>query len=96
MRYTDENKTNLFQHYNQIVIPYPKALTQARFDYNGSIDYQVTPDTMLYGSVATGFRSPGFNPRISTIGQLVAVPGGEGEELRDRLEDGPCWITACA
>jgi iron complex outermembrane recepter protein len=88
VRYTDENKTNLFQHYNQIVIPYPKALTAARFDYNGSIDYQVTPGTMLYGSVATGFRSPGFNPRISTVGQLVAVPGEKGTnyELGSKMD----------
>jgi iron complex outermembrane receptor protein len=78
VRYTDENKTNLFQHYGQIVIPFPKSLTQARFDYNGTIDYQIVPDTMVYGSVATGFRSPGFNPRISTVGQLVAVPGEKG------------------
>ncbi len=78
VRYTDENKTNLFQHYNQIVIPYPKALTQARFDYSASVDYQVTRGKMLYASVATGFRSPGFNPRISTPGQLVAVPGEKG------------------
>jgi iron complex outermembrane recepter protein len=78
VRYTDENKTNLFQHYGQVVIPYPKGLTEARFDYSGSIDYQITPDKMLYTSVATGFRSPGFNPRISTPGQLVAVPGEKG------------------
>jgi iron complex outermembrane receptor protein len=78
VRYTDENKTNLFQHYNQIVVPYPKAISAARFDYNGSVDFHINPDTMLYGSVATGFRSPGFNPRISTIGQLVEVPGEKG------------------
>jgi len=77
VRYTDEGKTNLFQHYNQIVVPYPKGLTQSRFDYNGSIDFQATRDLMVYGSVATGFRSPGFNPRISTLGQLVEVPGEE-------------------
>jgi iron complex outermembrane recepter protein len=78
VRYTDENKTNLFQHYGQIVIPYPKAISAARFDYNGSLDYQITKDMMVYGSVATGFRSPGFNPRISTAGQLVEVPGEKG------------------
>ena len=88
VRYTDENKTNLFQHYNQVVEPYPKALSAARFDYNASVDYQVTPDMMLYGSVATGFRSPGFNPRISTPGQLVAVPGEKGRnyEIGSKLD----------
>ena len=75
VRYTDELKSNLFQHYNQIVVPYPKGISASRFDYNGSVDFLATWDVLLYGTVATGFRSPGFNPRISTVGQLVEVPG---------------------
>ena len=35
----------------------------------------MTKDILLYGSVATGFRSPGFNPRISTVGQLTGFRG---------------------
>jgi len=75
VRYTDENKGNLFQHYGQIVVPGWKEISASRFDYSGTVNFQLDPGTMLYGSVATGFRSPGFNPRISTIGQLVEVPG---------------------
>jgi iron complex outermembrane recepter protein len=77
VRYTDEGKTNTFQHYGQIVVPYPKGIKADRTDYNASLDFQATQDILVYGSVATGFRSPGFNPRISTIGQLVEVPGEE-------------------
>lgn len=85
VRYTDETKTNLFQHYSSyppdsVVIPYPKGLSQSRFDYNGSVNEQVTKDILFYESVATGFRSPGFNPRISTVGQLTAVPGEEATQ----------------
>jgi len=85
VRYTDETKTNLFQHYSSyppdsVVIPYPKGLSQSRFDYNASVNEQVTKDILFYESVATGFRSPGFNPRISTVGQLTVVPGEEATQ----------------
>ncbi|MDB6043458.1 MAG: hypothetical protein JWM63_2009 [Gammaproteobacteria bacterium] len=88
VRHTDERKSNLFQHYNQIVLPYPKGISAARFDYNGSVDFQATRDLLFYGSVATGFRSPGFNPRPSTVGQLVEVPGEQGinYELGAKME----------
>lgn len=80
VRYTDELKSNLFQHVNEIpfesvVVPFPKGLSSARWDYNGSINFQAAKDILFYGSVATGFRSPGFNPRIFTAGQLQEVPG---------------------
>jgi iron complex outermembrane recepter protein len=80
VRYTDELKSNLFQHYNEIpsesvIVPFPKGISAARFDWSGSIDFQMTPTVLFYGSIATGFRSPGFNPRIFTAGQLQEVPG---------------------
>ena len=80
VRYTNENKTNAFAHVNQIpaqsiVLPFPVAISQSRTDYSGSVNFQATKDVLLYGSVATGFRSPGFNPRIFTPGQLGEVPG---------------------
>ena len=79
-RYTNEDKTNSFAHVNQIptqtiVLANPVEISQSRTDYSGSLNFQVTPDVLLYGSVATGFRSPGFNPRIFTAGQLGEVPG---------------------
>ena len=80
LRYTDENKVNVFSHVNEypaqsIVAPFPKALSSSRFDYSGSINFQATDSILFYGSAATGFRSPGFNPRPFTVGQLQEVPG---------------------
>ncbi|MGC1457747.1 MAG: TonB-dependent receptor [Steroidobacteraceae bacterium] len=80
VRYTDENKANVFDHVNEypadsIVVPNPKTLSSSRFDYSGSVNFQATNDILFYGSTATGFRSPGFNPRPFTVGQLQEVPG---------------------
>jgi iron complex outermembrane receptor protein len=78
VRYTNEQKTNLFNHVNEFPaqsILANKAISQSRFDYSGSINFQATKDMLFYGSVATGFRSPGFAPRIFTAGQLAEVPG---------------------
>jgi iron complex outermembrane receptor protein len=33
-----------------------------------SVDYQLTPDAMIYGRVAKGFKSGGFNGRANTAG----------------------------
>ena len=80
VRDTKEDKTNSFDHVNQIpsqtiVLANPVDISQSRVDYSGSLNFQATKDILLYGSVATGFRSPGFNPRIFTAGQLGEVPG---------------------
>ena len=80
VRYTSEDKTNTFQHYGQIVLTEPKTAAADRWDYNATVDFQINPDMMIYGSYATGFRSPGFVPRISTIGQLVMVPAEEANQ----------------
>jgi iron complex outermembrane receptor protein len=80
VRYTDESKSNIFDHVNEypsqsIILPGPKDLSSTRFDYSGSLNFQATDDVLFYGSTATGFRSPGFNPRPFTIGQVQEVPG---------------------
>ena len=77
LRYTDEFKTNLFQHYGQIVFPAPKSFTAKRTDWNADIGFQATQDLYFYAEAASGFTSPGFNPRISTVGQLKEVSGQE-------------------
>jgi iron complex outermembrane receptor protein len=38
----------------------------------GSIDYQVTPSTMLYARVAKGFKSGGFNGRANSATEATA------------------------
>lgn len=77
LRYTDETKTNRFQHFGQIVVATPLEFGDSRLDYNVVLDYKLTDNLFLYGTVASGFRSPGVNPRISTVGQLQSVPGEE-------------------
>ena len=77
LRYTNEFKTNLFQNFGQFVFPEPKSFTATRYDWNADIDYQMTKDVFLYAEAASGFTSPGFVPRISTIGQLKQIDGQE-------------------
>jgi iron complex outermembrane recepter protein len=88
LRYTDEEKTNLFQHFGQIVVPDPLEFGDSRLDYNVVLDYRVTDALFFYGTVGSGFRSPGVNPRISTVGQLKSVPGEEAinYEIGAKLE----------
>ena len=76
-RYTDEDKTNDFRHYNQIVVPNTLEFGDSRVDYKVGLDFRATDNLFFYGQVATGFRSPGVTPRIFTIGQLQPLPGEE-------------------
>jgi iron complex outermembrane recepter protein len=40
--------------------------------WRGAIDYQITPDTMVYGSVSRGVRSGGFNNVLDILtGQVI-------------------------
>ncbi len=41
------------------------------------VDYKFTDQIFAYASIASGFRSPGVTPRISTIGQLQPITGEE-------------------
>jgi iron complex outermembrane receptor protein len=77
LRYTDEKKTNTFDHRGQIVIADPLHFGDSRMDYNVVLDFKATDSLFFYGTVASGFRSPGVNPRISTPGQLQSVSGEE-------------------
>jgi iron complex outermembrane receptor protein len=88
LRYTDEKKTNEFNHIGQIVVAEPLRFGDSRLDYNVVVDLKATDDLFFYGAVASGFRSPGVNPRISTPGQLQPVTGEEAVnyELGAKLE----------
>jgi iron complex outermembrane receptor protein len=76
-RYTDEDKTNDFRHFGQIVVPNTLEFGDSRVDYKVGVDFRATDALFFYGQVATGFRSPGVTPRIFTIGQLQPLPGEE-------------------
>jgi iron complex outermembrane receptor protein len=77
LRYTDENKTNRFNHIGQLVVATPLNFGDSRIDYNAVVDYKFTDEMFGYASVSTGFRSPGVTPRISTVGQLQSITGEE-------------------
>jgi iron complex outermembrane receptor protein len=42
-----------------------------RVDYRVSVDYRIIPELMVYGSVATGFKGGGSNPRPFNADQLI-------------------------
>jgi iron complex outermembrane receptor protein len=78
-RYSDETKTNLFQHIGLVPI------TNVDFggkhsDYMIGLDYQATDRLFFYGQTATGFQSAGVTPRVFTLGQIQSLPG---EEVRN-------------
>jgi iron complex outermembrane receptor protein len=49
-----------------------------KWDYRAALSYHVTPDVMLYGSVSTGFKGGGTNPRPFFASQAI---GFDPEEL---------------
>jgi iron complex outermembrane recepter protein len=77
LRYTDESKTNTFQHFGQIVVPEPLSFGGSRTDWKAGVEFRVTENVYLYTQAATGFTSEGATPRIFTIGQLRSIPGEE-------------------
>ena len=91
-RYTDEDKNAvvLNRGYTDDTYSVPTA-TVAEFDKTinfkntspkVSLDYQVTPDIMVYGSASRGFKSGGFNIRA----QATAVPRS-AEPFDDEVVD---------
>jgi iron complex outermembrane receptor protein len=73
-RYSDVQKSYAFDHLPFLLIPQPIPANLRRFDWKLGADYKFTDDLMVYSQVATGFRSPGFNPRPFTARQLVPIP----------------------
>jgi len=42
-----------------------------RFDYRVAVDYRFNPELLIYGSIATGFKGGGVNPRPYRAEQVV-------------------------
>jgi len=77
-RYTDETKTYAFDHSPYLLVPGELEYGSSHFDWKASADYRFNPSVMVYGSIATGFRSDGAQPRPFTPGQQrVPVPAEE-------------------
>jgi iron complex outermembrane receptor protein len=88
-RYTDEEKTNTFDHgpaLNRSDVPL--VFGDSRTDWKLSLDFQVNDSVFLYAQEATGFTSESATPRIFTVGQLMALKGEElvSEEIGAKLQ----------
>ena len=77
LRYSDESKTNTFQHFGLVVLPGPLDFGSTHTSYKVDLDYQATDRVFLYGSVSDGFSSAGVTPRVFTPEQVQALPGDE-------------------
>jgi iron complex outermembrane receptor protein len=71
-RYSSDKKHDLND--NTIVV-LPVESDQNHFDWRAGLDFQVTPDVLLYTSASTGYRPPAFNPRPFQPTQFVPVQG---------------------
>jgi len=77
-RYTDEKKTYAFDHSPYLLVPGELQYGSSHFDWKVSANYRFNPAVMIYGTVSTGFRSDGAQPRPFTPGQQrVPVPAEE-------------------
>ncbi len=88
-RYTDEEKTNTFDHgpaLNRSDVPL--IFGDSRSDWKVSVDFQLNDTMFLYAQAATGFTSDAATPRIFTVGQLMALQGEElvSNEIGAKLE----------
>jgi iron complex outermembrane recepter protein len=73
LRYTNEDKSYTFDHGPSLLIALPAVGKNKRVDWNATINYKLDPNLFVYASAATGFRSPAFNPRPFTVGQLQPI-----------------------
>lgn len=77
MRYTDEQRTLIFDQPPVLSVERPGVSSATSFDWRASIDYNLSAESMLFASVATGYRSGGINPRPWTAGQVLPFPQEE-------------------
>jgi iron complex outermembrane recepter protein len=74
IRQTDETKTFDFDHSPFLKIPIPLNYGSKHFDWKAAVDFKLSENKMVYGSVSTGFRSDGAQPRPFVASQLTSVP----------------------
>lgn len=83
LRYTDEEKTIAVRYTNPLsgvtftnaaleTLGYPTQLDERQWTPKVGLQYQFTPDVMAYASATNGFKSGGWNARVSDPRFLVA------------------------
>ncbi|MBC2777175.1 TonB-dependent receptor [Parasphingopyxis marina] len=75
-RYSDDTKDTFFNN-GQGGIAQRVLVADNHFDWRVGLDYQVTPDVLIYGSAASGYRPGAFNPRPFQASQLQPVAAEE-------------------
>jgi iron complex outermembrane recepter protein len=73
LRYSHDSKDVQFDN---TFVQAPINISYHHTDWKAALDYQINSDTLIYGSAATGYRPPAYNPRPFTPAQAVQV-GGE-------------------
>ncbi|MXO67091.1 TonB-dependent receptor [Altericroceibacterium endophyticum] len=105
LRYSDDKKVVDFNSINDGTPPgqtefvaggvstiFDITIATKRWDWKAGIDYELTPDVLVYASAGSGYRLPGFNARPSQPGQegqtageaLISYEIGAKAELLDR------------
>jgi iron complex outermembrane recepter protein len=77
VRETSEDKTFAFDHTNYLTVAVPLEYGKKHFDWKVAANFKFAPSSMVYGSISTGFRSDGAQPRPFIPDQLIDVAGEE-------------------
>jgi iron complex outermembrane receptor protein len=80
-RYSDDKKPLEFNNQQDGNpagdIIFDQLLETSRFDWKVGVNYEASPDVLLYASAATGFRLPTFNSRPFQPSQVFQIPGDD-------------------
>ncbi|MBN1240801.1 MAG: TonB-dependent receptor [Gammaproteobacteria bacterium] len=94
LRWTDEERIYQINQLGILVLNDPLETAATRTDWKLGLDYNLTDERMVYASMATGFRSEGFQPRPWTPSQVLPFDqeevlsyelGYKGDFLDNRL-----------
>jgi len=74
LRYSKDKKDVAFDN---TFVAAPIHIDFNHTDWKAGLDYKINSDVMVYGSAATGYRPPAYNPRPFTPAQAVEVGNEE-------------------
>ncbi len=74
LRYSKDKKDVAFDN---TFVAAPINIDFHHTDWKAGLDYKITDGVLVYGSAATGYRPPAYNPRPFTASQAVAVGNEE-------------------
>jgi len=97
LRYSEDSKDVDFD--NTIVVTTGSASGDST-DWKVGLDYKLSDNVLIYGSVATGYRPQAFNPRPFQVTQFVPVDGEENISydvgVKTDLADGRLRLNVAA